>query len=70
MNYIFCEKPQLLYHQSLKAVQKQEEKNGFARYMDMNLQCITQKNNYTVHLHLNLFISWHIATRGEKDAIS
>lgn len=43
MNYIFCEKPQLLYHQSLKAVQKQEEKNGFARYMDMNLQCITQK---------------------------
>lgn len=43
MNYIFCEKQQLLYHQSLKAVQKQEEKNGFARYMDMNLQCITQK---------------------------
>lgn len=43
MNYIFCEKPRLLYHQSLKAVQKQEGKNGFARYMDMNLQCITQK---------------------------
>lgn len=26
MNYIFCEKQQLLYHQSLKAVQKQEGK--------------------------------------------